>query len=174
MNNFKIKKDGLGNIIISEDSFEMLLACLDNQKFIHELPQNGDSLAVGEEHYKNSQQAMQKIIDDYNKQCRKFLHQKYIMELHADGYFLSKRYEHQDKITPWLEDDMYIVFKLFENTRIQRQIPSTQELLPLSDDDCVMVGTNPIGKTNDGWIVCEPKDTPWLIERLLRLSLIHI
>jgi len=31
------KKDGKGNIIITEDSFEMLLACIDNQKFINNL-----------------------------------------------------------------------------------------------------------------------------------------
>ena len=35
------KKDGKGNVVISEDSFEMVLACLDNQKFVGEQPQNG-------------------------------------------------------------------------------------------------------------------------------------
>lgn len=33
-------KDGQGNVVISEDSFEMLLNCLDNQKFIGELSEN--------------------------------------------------------------------------------------------------------------------------------------
>lgn len=67
-------KDGEGNIIISENSFEMLLACLDNQKFIHEAPQNGDSISVGENEYKQTQESIQAIIDKYNRACRDVLH----------------------------------------------------------------------------------------------------
>ena len=57
-------KDGKGNIIITENSFELLLACLDNQKFVHESPQNGDSLAEGETSYKSKQQEIQETIDE--------------------------------------------------------------------------------------------------------------
>jgi len=69
-------KDGKGNIVITEDSFEMLLACLDNQKFINESPQNGDSISVGEEKYKSTQTEIQEAIDDYNRECRRILHPK--------------------------------------------------------------------------------------------------
>ncbi len=31
-----------------------------------------------------------------------------------------------------------------------------------------MEGSEPIGKTQDGWMVVEPEPTPWLIERPLR------
>ena len=58
-----------GNIIISEDSFEHLLACLDNQKFAHEI--NADAL-TGD--YKKTQREIQEVIDDFNRQCRKLLH----------------------------------------------------------------------------------------------------
>jgi len=44
-----------GQIVISEDSFEHLLNCLDHQKFIGK---GGDQVR----------------IDDFNKQCRRLLH----------------------------------------------------------------------------------------------------
>jgi len=68
------KKDGQGNIVISEDSFEHLLNCLDNQKFVGELPINGDSMAVGVEEYYSVQEQIQDAIDDFNRQCRALLH----------------------------------------------------------------------------------------------------
>ncbi len=67
-----IKKDGC--IIIAEHSFEHLLACLDNQKFVGELPINGDSVSVGKEEYYRVQNEIQEAIDDFNVQCRKLLH----------------------------------------------------------------------------------------------------
>ena len=100
------KKDGLGNIIISEDSFEMLLICLDNQKFMNEPPQNGDSVSVGKEGYNSIQRENQKLIDDYNVKCRKVLHQKLIFDAISDGYFLTKRYENQSEIINWQYDDL--------------------------------------------------------------------
>ncbi len=63
-----IKRDGW--IIITEDSFEHLLSCLDNQKFVGEAPPNGDALAMGEEAYNNTQKEIQEAIDDFNRQCR--------------------------------------------------------------------------------------------------------
>ena len=68
------KKDGKGNIVISEDSFEHLLSCLDNQKFVGESPPNGDALAMGEEEYNKVQNENQICIDDFNRQCRNLLH----------------------------------------------------------------------------------------------------
>lgn len=61
-------------IWITEDSFEHLLSCLDNQKFVGEAPPNGDALAMGEEAYNETQIEIQEAIDDFNKQCRELLH----------------------------------------------------------------------------------------------------
>lgn len=61
-------KDG---ILISEDSFEHLLNCLDNQKFIHDV--NADGLSLGINKVKNIQKQNQKCIDDFNRQCRELL-----------------------------------------------------------------------------------------------------
>jgi len=54
-----------GNIIISEDSFEHLLNCLDNQKFIREI--NADATTCD---YVKVQREIQQAIDDFNSQCR--------------------------------------------------------------------------------------------------------
>jgi len=62
-----------GNIIISEDSFEHLLNCFDNQKFVNEGPLNGDSLSIEKEKYDKVQNDNQNAIDDFNKQCRELL-----------------------------------------------------------------------------------------------------
>jgi len=58
-----------GQVVISEDSFEHLLNCLDNQKFIHEI--NADATTCDFEKVQRENQA---AIDDFNKQCRKLLH----------------------------------------------------------------------------------------------------
>lgn len=67
----KLEARNVGNdIIISKDSFEHLLNCLDNQKFIREV--NADaigSLSVNEIH--SVQNDIQAAIDDFNRQCRK-------------------------------------------------------------------------------------------------------
>ena len=66
-----------GNIVISEDSFEHLLNCLDNQKFVGESPPNGDamSMAINDpEGYRQIHTDNQKAIDDFNRQCRHVLH----------------------------------------------------------------------------------------------------
>ena len=143
-------KDGKGNIVISEDSFEMLLNCLDNQKFIHE--QNG---SVKDEN--------QKVIDDFNQECRDILHQKYVFSLSEDGYYLSKRYENQIEDTEWTGEDVGLVYELFKDTRIIYK--KREDLLPLDGSEEIKEGTEPIGKTKDGWIATEPKPRPWLIER---------
>lgn len=160
-----LKKDGLGNIVISEYSFEMLLACLDNQKFLYLRPVNGDSLSENEESYITVQRDIQKYIDECNNQCREILHQKYILTVENDGYFLSKRYEHQTEKTKWSNDDVALVYELFKDTKIIYK--TNENLLLLDGSEEIMKGTQPIGKTEDGWIVCEPEDRPWLIERPL-------
>ena len=159
-------KDGIGNIIITEDSFEHLLACLDNQKFVGEVPQNGDSLAEGEESYNSTQKQIQDAIDDYNRECRKILHQKYIIDTKQDDYFLTKRFEHQEKFTQWNSEDVYKVSELFKDTIIVEK--EISDLLPLDGTEDVKEGTNPIGKTKDGWIVIKQDPRPWLIERSMR------
>jgi len=68
------KKDGKGNIIISENSFEHLLSCLDNQKFVWESPPNGDAMSMDKDEYNKIHQDIQDTIDDFNKQCRSLLH----------------------------------------------------------------------------------------------------
>lgn len=156
-------KDGKGNIVISENSFEGLLACLDNQKFVGEVPQNGDSLSVGKEEYESTQQGIQKFIDDYNKECRKILHQKYVFEAKEDGYFLTKRYEYQDKITSWTTEDVKFVYQLFKDTQIKWEQP--ENLKPITDDTLIMEGTEPLGINEKGFVVCKPESTPWRIER---------
>ena len=50
-------------ITISKDYFEHLLNCLANQKFVGELPINGDSLATDPSEYQNTQSEIQKAID---------------------------------------------------------------------------------------------------------------
>lgn len=67
------KKDGKGNIIISEDSFEHLLNCLDNQRFVGESPPNGDAMSMDKDEYDNVHVNIQKAIDDFNRQCRSLL-----------------------------------------------------------------------------------------------------
>ena len=68
------KKVGKGNVVISEDSFEHLLSCLDNQKFVGEAPPNGDAMAMDRNEYNNVQIGIQNAIDDFNRQCRNLLH----------------------------------------------------------------------------------------------------
>lgn len=156
-------KDGKGNIVISEDSFEMVLVCLDNQKFVGEQPQNGDSLSFGEEEYWKGQQDIQNAIDYYNRECRKILHQKYVLRTESDGYFLAKRYEHQSEDTEWTGEDVGLVYELFKDTRIIYVKP--ENLLPLDGSEEFKMGDEPIGKTQDGWMVVKPEPRPWLIER---------
>jgi len=60
----KAKKEN-GQISISESSFEHLVNCLDNQKFIND--RNADSTTCDAEKVQENNQA---AIDDFNKQCR--------------------------------------------------------------------------------------------------------
>ena len=50
-------------ITTSKGYFEHLLNCLANQKFVGELPTNGDALATGENEYRNIQKENQTVID---------------------------------------------------------------------------------------------------------------
>ena len=137
MKTLNAKKDGNGNIIITEESFEYLLSCLDNQKFLHEYPQNGDSLSIDIDCYKAIQDNIQNIIDFYNQECRKILHQKYVFNLESNGYGLLKKYEHQEEMIPWNGNDVDLVYSLFEDKKswlIQRTIYNDYLYLTISED----------------------------------------
>lgn len=68
------KKDG--KIIIEQKSFEHLLNCLDNQKYVGELPPCGDGLAMDRADLDSIHAANQAAIDDFNRQCRELLHKQ--------------------------------------------------------------------------------------------------
>lgn len=146
-------KDGKGNIVISEESFGVLLNFLDNQKFMHE---QGSEI----------RDYNQKVIDDFNQSCRKILNQKYVFSLSEEGYFLSKRYDNQTEDTEWTGEDVGLVRELFKDTRIVYK--KREDLLPLDGSEEIMQGDKPLGKTLDGWIAVEPEPRPWLIERPMR------
>lgn len=139
-------KDGLGNIIITEESFEFLLTCLEHQKF-------------------KISNVKQDVIDNYNNECKKILHQKYIFETFNDDYFLFKKYKYQDKIIPWSSQDVSKVYELFKNTEIEYKKP--ENLKPITNEE-YKSGDKPLGVDENGWIVCEPESRPWLIERAMR------
>ncbi len=63
-----------GTIIISEDSFDHLLNCLANQKFVGETPPNGDAAAMDPNDYRQVHVDIQAAIDDCYRQCRAVLH----------------------------------------------------------------------------------------------------
>ena len=72
-----------GNVIISEDSFEHLLNCLDNQKFMHERPSCGDGIefAINDpDGYNQLHLDHQNAIDDFNRQCRNLLIEGIILD----------------------------------------------------------------------------------------------
>ncbi|KKN30388.1 hypothetical protein LCGC14_0834610 [marine sediment metagenome] len=60
-----------GEIIISEGSFEHLLNCLDNQRFINDV--NADAMSPDVD-YKQIQKDNQEAIDDFSRKCRTLLH----------------------------------------------------------------------------------------------------
>lgn len=165
MHKIEAKKDGKGNIIISEDSFEMILACLDNQKFVGEKPQNGDSISVGEDNYWKDQEDIQNVIDHYNRECRKILHQKYVLRTEYDGYFLVKRYEHQEEDTKWSSEDVRLVNELFKDTKIVYD--EKRYYIPFEITEEIVKDNNPNNELDGDFLVVKPESTPWLIERPL-------
>ncbi len=158
----KAQKDGKGNIIISEDSFEMILACLDNQKFISGKPQKGDFI-VAEDKYWRGEEDIQNTIDHYNRECRKILHQKYHLRTESDGYFLAKRYEHQTEDTDWSEEDLDLVYELFKETKINYEQNSDSP--PLDSSEELIDETIPDDKTKNNLIEVSPVLRTLLIEK---------
>jgi hypothetical protein len=69
-------KDGLGNIILTEESFDFLLNCLDNQKAIYEFLYNKDEHSIESDKHKLLQLRTQDNIDDFNIHCRKVQYAK--------------------------------------------------------------------------------------------------
>ncbi len=60
------------DIIISHDSFEHLLNCLDNQKYIKDV--NADAIgSLSKNKIDNMQKSAQGKIDNFNRQCRNLL-----------------------------------------------------------------------------------------------------
>lgn len=101
------KKDGNGNIIITEDSFEYLLNCLDNQKFIAGQPEEN-----------------QHIIDDFNSQCRDILNQHIVIDIKHYGLSLCKKYDKQDDLIKWLPEDVYLIDKILSSdTKLYIECP---------------------------------------------------
>lgn len=126
-------KDGKGNIIITEDSFERLLACLDNQKFVGEIPQNGDSMDDGD--YYKKQKEIQGFIDDFNRECRKILHQKLIFKTENDNYFLIKKFEYQNEFIDWTGEEIGMIKNLFnKDWLIERNVFSSEAHLTISEN----------------------------------------
>ncbi len=67
----KAVKDNKGNVIISEESLELILKCLDNEKFLNDFPENGDGLSP--EQYFNIQSERQEIINAVKEQTKDIL-----------------------------------------------------------------------------------------------------
>lgn len=66
------------DVIISKDSFEHLLNCLDNQKYIREV--NADALgSMSIENIHAVQDNAQAAIDDFNHQCREVVHREWVL-----------------------------------------------------------------------------------------------
>ena len=74
----KIKGKIIGpNVVISKDSFEYILLCMCSQKFVDELPPNGDAMELASKNpkkYKNIQKETQKTIDDCWRDAMDLLH----------------------------------------------------------------------------------------------------
>ena len=127
-------KDGQGHVVVSEDSFEMILACLDNQKFVNSPPMNGDSVAEGPDAYYAKQQEIQETIDAYNRQCRDILHAPFDIYQDEHGYWLFKRYK-GGKNLPWTPEERDLVGSKFPDTfLIERPLSSDDYGLTISED----------------------------------------
>lgn len=65
------------NVVISKDSFEYILLCMCSQKFVNELPTNGDTMDLKLNHpkkFKSMQKEMQDTIDDCYRDAMNILH----------------------------------------------------------------------------------------------------
>ncbi len=104
--------------------------------------------------------------ENIREELKEILNQKYLFNTTDDGYYLSKKYEHQEGFIEWTGDDVALVYKLFKDTVLNYELPTN--LIPLDGTECIKGDSEPIGKTEDGWIVCKPEPSPWLIERPIR------
>lgn len=115
-----------------------------------------------------SEESLKNLINDpvnYRIEFEKILDQNYTFSTTDNGYFLSKRYEHQNEDTEWTGNDVGLVYELFKDTIIVYE--KREDLLPLDGSEQIKQGDEPIGKTADGWILVEAGPRPWLIERPL-------
>jgi len=58
-------------ITMSEDFFEKILICLDNQKFMGDV--NADGMSMGMSKIKKTQKEIQEVIDKTNREGRELL-----------------------------------------------------------------------------------------------------
>lgn len=142
-------KDGKGNIVINEDSFDFLLTCLDSQKF------------------KPAQQE-QDIIDEYNHQCRDILNQRYIFETCMDGYYLFKKYIYQDDIIPWSSDDLFKINELFKNTKLKNKSQEFDNEHTVSMSEQSWLIERPLRYDNDYLTISEDmiSNRKWTIDEI--------
>jgi hypothetical protein len=125
-------------------------------------------MAEYSEKYQMAQNAIQKAIDDFNRQCRKVLHQKQIVNVSDDGFWLTRRYEHQEELTPWddksvlsikeaLEDTEHLISRVAFRSEEELSImsPERDKCRPWSRDevDIIRMALN-------GWIQHQDQDLP--------------
>ena len=134
-------------ITISKNYFEHLLNCLANQKFIGELPSNGDALALGKLEYENIQLSNQKAIDKAWREGMFLLGLNRTME-HTYKQMVEKYCEIWNKAIPFMQDsiiddakkypeDKHIEFKW--NHLIAQEIEMWMRLCCFSDGSNMII-----------------------------------
>jgi hypothetical protein len=98
--NFNIQKDGKGGIVISEDSFEMLIRLFEDQRYVISSRDNN----------------LQNIIDSYIDICKETLYQKFVCEIQDEENYLYKRYENQIDYHEWTMEDLMKISGVFNTT----------------------------------------------------------
>jgi len=131
----EVKKDNKGNIVLSQDSFEMILMCLANQKFLKENPPNGEAFSLGKEKYDFIQENMQNEIDNCYKQCIDFLHKKILIVIEQDGCALTKKYENDNSILEWTKKDIEKIKNIIDNNYYNQQLLMSPGITTMFIDD---------------------------------------
>lgn len=114
MKKIEAYKNEYGDIVVSRDSFEMLLSCLDNQKFINNPVLNGDYLSTSKEDRYKTQREMQETIDFYNTSFRDILHDQYEVSVDKNQRSLRKKFaKTSQSYLPWTSFDLDKIQKHF-------------------------------------------------------------
>ena len=118
-------KDGKGNVIITEDSFDYLLNCLDNQKFIYEFSCIKNTI----------QEENQEIIDNFNTQCREVQYAKIEVVPSKNHWLLRKRFKNSDVDVMWQLEDVYKIIDILEiKSMIERSLSTDYYHLTINDN----------------------------------------